>query len=228
MEFWTVALAAIAAVFSAWAAFSAQRQLRYDQDAAGGRAISFDVAVAKQTVFEGKRRANYTVRLELFGPGKRYEAELCLCRSKGHYVIALGETFDRDGDTPPEGRLKQAWKVLESTDPPVRWDFSVTPASAVTDDIWCMFTWIDPRGEAVWSGAFARRLTNPDVLYEWRWYKTRAIRKSIQRWGAVDRDKERPWHRYAGKPRPLGKWRVHAEGELIDEQGPARNLDNVR
>jgi hypothetical protein len=48
-------------VFSAWAAFTAQRQLRHDQDAAGGRAISFDMAFAEQAAFEGKRQANYTV-----------------------------------------------------------------------------------------------------------------------------------------------------------------------
>ncbi|WP_133177020.1 hypothetical protein [Mycobacteroides abscessus] len=229
MQTLTVALAAIAAVFSAWAAFSAHRQVRHDQDAAGGRAISFDVAVAEQTVLEGKRMANYTVRLELFGPGKRYEAELALCRRGGYYVTNLGETFDRHGDTPPAGRLKQAWKVLTSTDDPVQWDFSVTPASAVTDDIWCMFTWIDPRGEAVWTGAYARRLTNPTVLYEWRWYRTRTVRKRIQRWGAAKRRKQWPWHRYAGKPRPLGKWRTDPnDGGLIDKQGPAANLDMVR
>lgn len=225
----SIALAAIAAVFSAWAAWSAQRQLRYDQDAAGGRAIAFDVAVAEQGAFEGKRRANYTVRLELFGPGKRYEAELCLCRRGGYYVTNLGQEFERDGNTPQDGRLKQTWKAMASTDDPVQWDFSVTPASAVTDDIWCLFTWIDPRGEAVWTGAYARRLTNPSVLYEWRWYKTRAIRKRIQRWGAADRHKQWPWHRFAGKPRPLGRWRTDPnDGGLIGIQGPARNLDNVR
>jgi hypothetical protein len=220
----TQGLAAIAALFSAWAAVTARRQLRHDQDTAGGRGIAFDVATASQALRNGKAQANFTVRLELYGPGARYQAELCLVRKGGFYVDSLGDHLSRDDA--PEGIMKQGWKVLRCTDDPVRWDFSVVPASAVTDEIWCMFSWIDPRGESLWTGAFARRLNDPGVLYEWRWYRTRRLRKWLRRWGAT-RPKQRPWHRWAGKVKPLGRWQVHPGGELIGKQGPSENLDNL-
>lgn len=224
VEMLTTGLAAIAAAFSAWAALSAHRQVRYDQDSAGGRGISFDVQVDSQPLSDGKIVANCLVRLELFGPGKRYQAELSLVRPGGFYVRSLGERLERN--EAPDGVMKQAWKVLTCTDDPVTLDFSVTPASAL-DGIWCLFTWIDPRGEEVWTGAFARRMSDPAVLYEWRWYRTRGIRKRIQQWGAASRGRQWVWHRFAAKPRPLGKWRVHSEGMLRDRQGPVGNLDTL-
>lgn len=222
----TIGLAAIAAVASAWAAVSSHRQVRFDQDAAGGRGILFDVKKDTQAIVGGERQANYTVRLELFGPGARYQAELCLLRAGAYYVTQLGKNLIREEGT-PAGPMKQTWKVMRCDDEPVRWDFSVVPANAVSEDIWCMFTWTDPRGEALWTGAYARRLTQPDVLYEWHPYKTRNVRKRIQRWGAAERKKQRVWHRYAAEPRPLGRWRVHRDVGLLDRQGPALNLDNI-
>jgi hypothetical protein len=47
--------------------------------------------------------------------------------------------------------------------------------------MWCILSWVDPRGQAIWTGAYARKLTEPNRLYEWRWYRTRQLRRWMQR-----------------------------------------------
>jgi hypothetical protein len=113
------------------------------------------------------------------------------------------------------------------TDEPIQWDFSVIPAQAVTDDVWCMLTWLDPRGQALWTGAYARRLNEPAELYEWRWHQTRELRRWLQTWGAGSLGPDGFRYLVAAKERPLGKWRQHPQRGILERQGPAWNLGQV-
>lgn len=199
----SIALSSLAVVVAIWAAIVARSQLRLSRDTAGGRAISFALDSATQLVTDGERMTNFTVRVELYGPGIRHHVELS--------VLQNGYELRRIGDEPLEAQPIR--DVMDCEDGEWRWDFSARPSSALTDDMWCVLTWIDPRGEAVWTGAFARRLTEPEVLYEWHWHRARELRRRFQHWAHIQR--------------PLGAWRVNPEIGVEPSQGPTGNLDRI-
>lgn len=225
MDVATLVVALVALAVSTWAAIVAFHQLRAGKDAAGGKGIAFDVAKDSQFVINNRTQANYRVYVELFGPGARYQAELCLSRCD-QYVLRSEIEWDEGFEPDHDRKAVTTRKVLSCTDEPLRWEFSVVPADRASD-MWCMFTWVDPRADELWTGAYARRLSNPGVLYEWHWYLTRRVRKWLYFWGVADRKRQRPWHRAAARKRPLGAWREHAPRQLIDRHGPAKNLDSI-
>lgn len=222
----TLLVALVALAVSMWAAIIAYQQLRAGKDAAGGRGIAFDVAKVTQFVINNQTRANYRAYVELFGPGSRYQAELCLVRG-GQYLLRSEVEWDEGFEPDDDRKAITTRKVLSCMDEPLRWDFSVLPADRASD-MWCMFTWVDPRADELWTGAYARRLSSPGVLYEWHWYVTRRIRKWLYYWGIAERKRQWRWHRAAAQKRPLGAWREHHPRHLVDRHGPAMNLDSIK
>ena len=209
---WTLVIASVALIVSVWAAIVTQSQLRLDRNAAGGRGILF--WLRRRSRFTpndgGPTMDTYRVTVELFGPGVRHGVALIL---------------ERDGI--PVDRFDEAWadspdtrKSMSCDDERIEWDIEI-PASAI-DDLWCVLTWTDPDGEALWSGAYAIPLTNPSEMYLWRWHRSRRTRRAFQHWGRGSKGPDGFRYLYAAKVRSLGRWNRVEELGIADGQGPIK------
>lgn len=192
-------VAVLALVVAGWAAVVARSQLRLQEDASGGRGLSFIVSRLMHS--EDRRHGvltttdSYRVVVELHGPGVMHELALHLERN-GRQLDPWEPGFAKH---PP------IVKRMTSSDERIVWEFDISPAAA-SSDLWCVLSWVDPRGEHLWSQAYAVQLTEPDELYEWRYYRTRLLRKHLQRLNA--------------RTKPLGRWRAHVNAGVDVGNGP--------
>jgi hypothetical protein len=128
-----------------------------------------------------------------------------------HQVVVL---LERDGrhleqfEDPAWAKMPDTRKSMSCNDDPIDWKYEVTAQAA--EGVWCLLTWVDPRGAAIWTGGYARPLTSPDELYEWHWYRSRRFRRLFQH------------HFLRGRVRPLGEWRIHKGLGIEDGQGPIK------
>lgn len=194
---WTIATAMVALSVSVWAAMVTQWQLRISRNTSGGRGVLFSVKRRRRfTDNDGVITNTFRVEVELVGPGVRHQVAVLLERD--------GRPLDRFGD--PWVETEDARKSMSCNDKPIEFEFDVTAQAA--EGVWCLLTWVDPRGEEIWTGAYARPLASPDELYEWHWYRSKRFRRWFQ-------------HRVRrGQVRPLGKWHPYKGLDIEDGQGP--------
>jgi hypothetical protein len=184
------------------AASSSWSQYTLERNAAGGRGVMFALRRATwKTVYNGVDVEDFKVKVELFGPGIRHQVALHLERN--------GRQLESDeiGYVEPLKSLKS----MSCDTPPILWDFKI-PADAARG-LWCILSWVEPSGDALWTYSYARKLMREDDLFEWRWYRTRRIRRWLQALNL--------------RVRPLGRWRrvkvrgVHqGQGSIDGGQAP--------
>jgi hypothetical protein len=187
-----------ALIVSVWAAIVTHWQLRISRNTSGGRGVMF--GVNRRSQFrgnDGTTTNTYRVWVELVGPGVRHQVAVVLQRDG-----RLLERFEDDAWTEtPDTR-----KSMSCDDDPIDFEFQVDAQAA--DGVWCLLTWVDPRGSEIWTGAYARQLTSPDKIYEWHWYRSKRFRRWFQ-------------HRIRrGQTRTLGVWRIHKGLGIEDGQAP--------
>jgi hypothetical protein len=97
----------------------------------------------------------------------------------------------------------------------IDWRFDLEPADA--EKVWCVVTWVDPRGPALRTGAYCVRLQGKDY-YQWRWFPG----NSYIRWLSEIASSHGPdwFRRRVGRPRPLGRWRKVLDAPFRDGNGP--------
>ncbi len=93
---------------------------------------------------------NYQVTVEVVGPGRLYEVGVHLER-QGHQLDEADPGFVQP--------LKR--KSLGCNDEAIDWRFELSLNGAA--DLWCILSWVDPFGQAVWTGAYARKLDDPNA-----------------------------------------------------------------
>jgi len=183
-------------------------QLRLQRNVAGGRGI-IPGLFSYQTSVNGETHIDFEVYIELVGPGIRHEMQVHLERDGQ----ALSSGDDGYVKSPP------VRKSMSCDSDPIKWKFTLTSEDA--EDVWCIISWVEPRGDEVWTNAYARALTGEDQLWEWRWKRFRKARQRKQDWSSEHGPK---WfRRRLGGVKPLGRWRPHVNRSIQPGHGPINN-----
>jgi hypothetical protein len=176
-------------------------QYRLQRDTAGGRGIVLAAGpTGARTVIAGKTTDSHTVSVRLVGPGIRHEVALDLERD--------GRKFEVDDRPAPRRSV-----TYESQ--PIDWRFKLSPEDA--DRVWCVVTWVDPRGPNLRTGAYSMRVRGQDY-YQWRWFPGSRyiglLSEIASRHGPY-------WFRKrVGRARPLGRWRKRRDPAFREGNGP--------
>jgi hypothetical protein len=188
-------IAVLALAVAGWAAVVARTQLKLQRDSAGGHGIRFDLSRTTHLVVNGDPWVVRGLHVELHGPGIRYEVAVHLERD-GRQIDELDAAWVDDRPT--------TRKVMTCEDEPIRWDIQMSEANAA--GVWCLVSWVEARGDVIFTHAYARNLVDPKRLFVWRWYRLSSARRWLQGLNL--------------RTRPLGRWdRVNAR--YLDEgQGP--------
>ena len=191
---WTLTIAVLALAVSVLAAVVARSQYQLERNAAGGRGISFVLRRPWHIVNNGVHSTKFAINVELFGPGVRHEVALHLERD-GRQLDGLEGGYVK----PLETR-----KSMSCDSPEIEWEFELRDDDS--RGLWCVLSWVEPDGDALWTHAYARSLQNPDELYEWRYHRTRRCRVRLQEMHL--------------RARPIGQWQPANTRTIHDGQGP--------
>ncbi|MEB3065687.1 hypothetical protein K6T84_23365 [Mycolicibacter sp. MYC101] len=192
----------------------AYRQLVLSQNALGGRSFQFNAFAQKDADSEEDGGVVYeycVVEVRLTGPGVLHNVHV--------HLEVDGKKFDPRRESDPAlnkgSSTPQVRHTMTSTDDAIWWVFWL-PLDLIPRTK-CVLSWVETVGAAIRTAAIRQDLTTTDVE-QWRWYIGHKRRRHFRRWAS----KHGPqwFRRYAGKPRPLGKYVKAKTDDIRDNEGP--------
>lgn len=188
----TLVASIAAALFGGIALAIAWRQLSVARNAAGGRGVELQAHDGGVVTFHegGRRTHGVHITVRLVGPGVRHNVQAVL---RG---------------TPDLPNIEDARPAMDCDSEPIVWHGEL--AEEDCGEVWCVVSWVDPRGEGLRTSAICKPLTSDD-LYEWKWHRFFTVRL---RWQL----------RFGDGPRPLGHWKLLRMPPLEMGHGPLAAL----